>query len=188
MKQKKRHHQNKLTKSDNLKGDIALLKSFDDFLSKYGHYFLFSLIFLIVFFVFKDFILLKKIYLFKDIGSDTINISYPMYYSLANYVAKDGMPLWSFNQGMGQNIFPLNLIDPFSLFIIFMGKNFVYYSIIFAELFKILCAGFFFFLFLKKIVVSDYTAIIGGVLYSFSGFIVLGGQWNIFSTQAVYVA
>jgi hypothetical protein len=28
----------------------------------------------------------------------------------------------------------------------------------------------------------------GGVLYSFSGFIILGGGWNFFSTQAVYVA
>ncbi|MFA5321629.1 MAG: YfhO family protein [Smithella sp.] len=161
-------------------------KSFDDFLSKYSLYFLFSIIALIVFCVFKDFILLKKIYLFKDIGSDSINISYPSFYSLADYIIKDGFPKWSFNQGMGQNIFPS--LDPFSLYIISMGKSFVYYTIFYAEILKIFCAGLFFYLFLKKIISSDYTALIGAVLYSFSGFIILGGGWNVFSTQAVYVA
>jgi uncharacterized membrane protein YfhO len=172
--------------SDKSNHDPVILKSFDKFLDQYGHYFLFSLIALIIIFVFRDFILLKKMYLFKDIGSDSININYPGYYGLADYIAKEGFPKWSFNQGMGQNIFPS--FDPFSLYIILMGKNLVYYTIFYAELFKIFCAGLFFYLFLKKIVVSDYTAIIGGVLYSFSGFIILGGAWNIFSTQAVYVA
>ena len=69
-----------------------------------------------------------------------------------------------------------------------MGKSNVYYTMFYAEVFKIFCAGLFFYLFLKKIIASNYTAIIGGVLYSFSGFMILGGQWTIFSTQAVYVA
>lgn len=172
--------------SNKSKTDIVILKSFDDFLCTYGHYFLLSIIALIVFFVFKDFIFLKKLYLFKDFSNDSINISYPSFYSLADYMTKEGFPKWSFNQGMGQNIFPP--FDPFSLFIILMGKNFVYYTIFYTEVLKIFCAGFIFYLFLKKIIISDYAAIMGGVLYSFSGFIILGGQWNIFSTQAVYVA
>jgi hypothetical protein len=86
-----------------LKSQTVYFKSFDDLLCRYGHYFLFSLIALIIFFIFKDFIFLKKIYLFKDFGSDSINFFYPMYYSWADYVAKEGIPRWSFNQGMGQN-------------------------------------------------------------------------------------
>ncbi len=131
---------------------------------------------------------MKKIYLFKDIGSDSINISYPSYYSLANYFAKEGIPTWSFSQGMGQNIFPSGITDPFSFFIMMMGKKLVHHTIFYAELLKIFFAGLFFYLFLKKIELSDYTSIVGSLLYSFSGFIILGGQWNIFSTQAVYVA
>lgn len=171
-----------------LKSQTVYFKSFDDLLGKYGHYFLFSLIALIIFFIFKDFIFLKKIYLFKDFGSDSINISYPLYYKLAGYVETEGMPKWLFSQGMGQNIFPSGLADPFSLLIILMGENFVYYSIFYLELFKIFCAGLIFYLFLKKIALSDYTAITGAILYSFSGFVILGGQWNVFSTEAVYFA
>ena len=171
-----------------LKSQTVYFKSFDDLLDKYGHYFLFSLIALIIYFIFKDFIFLKKIYLFKDFGSDSINFFYPMYYSWADYVAKEGIPLWSFNQGMGQNIFPLGHIDPFSLLIILIGKNYVYYTIFYAELFKIFCAGLLFYLFLKKVTFSDYAALIGAILYAFSGFVILGGQWTLFSTHAVYVA
>jgi len=130
---------------------------------------------------------LKKIYLFKDIGSDSINERYPLYYSLADYIVKEGFPKWSFNQGMGQNIFPLGL-DPTLFFILVLGKNKVYYTIFFAELLKIFFAGLFFYFFLKKINISKYTSVIGSILYSFSGYIILGGQWGLFSTSAVYVA
>lgn len=170
------------------KGDVVFLKSLDDFLQKYRYYFLFLLISLIIFFIFKDFLLLKKTYLFKDIGFDTISQFYPAYYHLADYVSKAGFPLWSFNQGMGQNIFPVGNIDPFSLYIILMGKHFVYYSIFYAEVLKIFCAGLFFCLFLKKINLSDYTAVVGGILYSFTGYMIVGGTWLSFSTQAVYIA
>jgi hypothetical protein len=168
--------------------DSVTLKSFDDFLHQYGHFCLLLLISLIIFFIFKDFLLLKKTYLFKDIGFDSISYFYPTYYNLADYVAKEGFPLWSFYQGMGQNIFPVGYIDPFSLYIILMGKHFVYYSIFYAEVLKIFCAGFFFYLFLKKINLSDYTAVIGGILYAFTGYMIVGGAWISFSTQAVYVA
>ena len=189
MKQKKYQKIIKQVQLPNkLKSETILLKLFDDFLSKYGHYFLFSLIALIIFFVFKDFILFKKIYLFKDSGGDSIVSQYPFSYSLADYIVKEGFPKWSFNVGMGQNIFPLGLVDPFFFFTISIGKNYVYYTLFFAEIFKIFLAGLFFYLFLKKIITSNYTAIIGGVLYSFSGYIILGGQWTIFSTSAVYVA
>lgn len=168
--------------------NLIEFKSFNDFLGRYGLYFLFFMLASIIIFIFKDFIFLKKIYLFKDFGSDSINITYPSYYALANGLEKEGIPTWLFSQGMGQNIFPAGLSDPFSLFIILTGKKFVYYTLFYAELLKILFAGLFFYLFLKKISLTDYTSLVGAILYSFSGFVILGGQWSVFSTQAVYIA
>jgi uncharacterized membrane protein YfhO len=168
--------------------DFELFKNYDSYTEKYGIYIFLFLLFLIAFIVFKDFIFLNKTYLFKDIGSDTITEGYPTLYSLADYITKEGFPKWSFNQGMGQNFFPVGAINPFSLFVVLMGKDNVYFTIFFAELFKILFAGLFFYLFLQKLIKSNYIAIIGCILYSFSGFIILGGQWEIFSTQAVYIA
>lgn len=138
--------------------------------------------------VFRDFITFDKLYLFKDIGSDSINYTYPQYAHIAQYLRADGLPRWSFSQGMGQNIFPGSLTDPFGALLILAGKHAVAYGMAYAEMLKIFLAGVFFFLFLKKIKISNFAATTGAVLYSFCGFTVLGSGWGIFSTEAVYAA
>ena len=57
----------------------------------------------ICFVVFRDYLLLKKVYLFQDVGNDTVNLFYPYLYHTAGYMAKQGLPSWSFNFGLGQN-------------------------------------------------------------------------------------
>ena len=147
-----------------------------------------ALIAVVAFAVYKDFLLFNKLYLFKDIGSDSINYSYPQYVHIAEYLKTEGLPKWSFNQGMGQNIFPGCLPDPFTALLVFMGKSNVAYGMAYAEILKIFLAGIFFYLFLKKISISAFAAVVGALFYSFSGFMVLGGGWSIFSTEAVYAA
>src|SRR5258706_13446964 len=88
----------------------GLTKYFND----HGFYILLFLLTVISLFVFKDFIFLNKIYLYKDIGSDSINATYPHEYQVAYYMQHEGfIPKWSFYQGMGQNIFPFSIPDPF---------------------------------------------------------------------------
>src|SRR5947208_10524366 len=72
------------------------------------------LLLIVSFFIFKDFIFQRKIYLFRDIGSDSINIYYPSLTMMADIIKTDGVPGWCFSQGMGQNVFPLWLGDCFS--------------------------------------------------------------------------
>src|SRR3954463_13156193 len=55
--------------------------------------------------VFHDFLLLNKTYLFKDIGSGSINAVHPHLVLLIAYLRESGIPFWSFRQGMGQNVF-----------------------------------------------------------------------------------
>jgi hypothetical protein len=68
---------------------------------------------------------------------------------------------------MGQNIFPFSIPDPFYFFLMIGGTDHLAYGIVFMEIAKIFCAGIFFYLLLKKIHISGYAAVIGGVLYSF---------------------
>src|ERR1700752_2228533 len=70
---------------------------------KYGIKIALGIILLIAFVVFKDFILQQKIYLFKNIGSDSLNASWPWMSRSADYISQYGIPSWSFNMGMGQN-------------------------------------------------------------------------------------
>jgi hypothetical protein len=74
------------------------------------------------FFIFKDYLLGKAIYLFKDIGCDRLNITYPNIIMLADYFNREGSPSWTFTQGMGQNIYPFWL-DQFLWVLSFVDKN-----------------------------------------------------------------
>src|SRR5512146_524561 len=51
--------------------------------------------------VFRDFVLLRHVYLFKDIGSDSINSTYPTLFHVVDYLRTEGIPKWTFFQGMG---------------------------------------------------------------------------------------
>ena len=142
-----------------------------------------GLIGLVAFIVFKDYLLLEKVYLFTDIGNDTLQGYYPFITGDIDYLHKFGIPKWSFNGGMGQNIFPMFLLDPFNIFLYIAGKNNVMYGMAYKELAKILLTGFIFFRYLKIIKLSNYTAITGSLLLSFCGFMIVGGGWYVFSTE-----
>lgn len=146
------------------------------------------LITIVAFFVFKDFLLLKNVFQFKDIGSDTLNGMYPYYYHYADYFHKNGWPTWSFAEGMGQGIMSGFLRDPFQLIPILIGTKSMPEIFIFIEVLKIVIAGGLFYLFLKALKISNYTAIIGSLLFSFCGFMIIGACWYLFTFEALNMA
>ena len=151
-------------------------------------YILFGMVMLACYIIFQDFISFKRIFLFKDIGSDSINMGYPMLAHMSEYLKNQGSPGWTFSQGMGQNIFPLWLGDFFWNFIMLFDKNNIPKAIVFMEILKIFSAAFIFFYYLKELRLTGFACLIGALLYAFSGYVILGGTWAIFSTEAVYVA
>jgi uncharacterized membrane protein YfhO len=158
---------------------------YDSYIKGKELYYLLGLILVSCYLIFSDFISFKKIYLFRDIGSDSINIYFPW---LTNYSDINGVPGWSFSQGMGQNVFPIWLGDFFSDFLTLFNKSKIPYGLAFMEILKIFLSGLVFYKFLKEVKLSNFSALIFSILFSFSGFIILGGCWAIFSTEALYIA
>ncbi len=167
---------------------LSTTNFYDSYIKGKEIYYLMTAVLLGCYIVFQDFINLKKIFLFKDIGSDTINMYHPLLINMSEYMKKEGVPGWSFSQGMGQNIFPLWLGDFFSNFIMLFDKDIIPKMIVFMEVLKIFLCAFIFFKFLKELKVTGFAAMIGSLLYAFTGYVILGGTWIIFSTEAVYVA
>jgi uncharacterized membrane protein YfhO len=161
---------------------------YDSYIKGKELYYLMTAVLLGCYIVFQDFISFKKIFLFKDIGSDTINMFHPLLVNYSEYIKTEGVPGWSFSQGMGQNMFPLWLGDFFSNFIMLFDKNTIPKMIVLMEIVKIFLCAFVFFKYLKELKVSGFAGMIGALLYAFSGYVILGGTWIIFSTEAVYVA
>jgi len=107
---------------------------------------------------------------------------------MSNYLRTDGIPRWSFNIGMGQNIFAGNLNEPFSLILYAIGAKGIPYAIIYVEVLKILTGGILFFLYLRTMKISSYVSIIGALCFAFSGYMIIGTEWYNFSTFFVYIA
>jgi len=176
-------------KSDkkNANPGIEIRPDFFETLGPKASWLVLGLILLVSFIVFKDFLLLKKVYLFKDIGSDSLNASWPWMTHSADYIAQYGVPSWSFNMGMGQNILSFSCYDPFDYILYMFGRDNMPYLIVYKELAKILLAGFLFFKYLKLLNLSNYTATIGALVFAFCGYMVLGSGWFLFSFE-VFVA
>lgn len=147
-----------------------------------------SLTILLIFIIFNQFLFAKYFYIFKDIGSDTINFSYPNYLHINNYIRKEGLPTWSFCQGMGQNIFPSSFFDPFELLLYLLNKTQIAYGIIFVHIIKFILSAFIFYKFLKIIDILKNVRILGVICFTFSGFMVVGSSWYYYSTEVLYFA
>jgi uncharacterized membrane protein YfhO len=152
-------------------------------------YLLLGMVALSCFFVFWDFLSFEKVYFFKDIGSDSLNIYYPSLMHMSDYIKSWGVPTWSFSQGLGQNMFPLWLGDFFTnIIVVLFSKESLPYTIAYVEVIKILLCCFVFYKYLTALKLNKYTVCIMSYLFAFSGYIILGGCWTIFSTEALYVA
>ncbi|HSM98785.1 MAG TPA: YfhO family protein, partial [Gallionella sp.] len=147
-----------------------------------------SMLILLCFVVFHKFILGSAVYLFKDIGSDTLNLYYPLYINVSETLREAGIPGWSFEQGLGQNSFPFSLSNPTAYLLYLLGSDSLSFGIVWVEILKIIGSGLLFFCFLKKLNLEDNAAYMGGLLYAFSGFMIVGGGWYVFSTLGLYTA
>jgi uncharacterized membrane protein YfhO len=160
----------------------------DPYMEKYGLWVTLGLVSLLLLVIFSDFILGNKYYLFKDIGSDSINQAYPHFVLLSKYLRTEGFPLWSFAQGMGQELTSSSINDPFSFCLSLLPPENIAYGVIWMELAKIFLTAVVFYHFLKLWNLQPMVLLAGTLFYSFSGFMIVGGGWTIFSTEAFYFA
>ncbi|MDO9262367.1 MAG: YfhO family protein, partial [Desulfosalsimonadaceae bacterium] len=147
----------------------------------------FILVLVVQLFVFKDFVIFDKLLIFLDAGCDSYNLFYPEFVHSARYIRTEGIPTWSFSEGMGQSIFPGGISNPFFWPLNLFGTDRLAYGIVFIELLKSMTTGIFFYFFLKILNFSKFTCIAGGVLASFLGYLILGSSgWYGHSTNVVY--
>ena len=141
----------------------------------------------ISFFVYYDFLTLEKLYLYRDIGSDTYLQFWPTLQTL-HYHISNGVPMWSFNQGLGQNIFPSWLSNPFMWLPVLLGGSGLVFALPYMQVLQILISGIFFYLYLRQLSLTYYSSLIGALLYSFCGHMIMRGSWYIYASEVVVVA
>lgn len=165
------------------------LSVIERFINKNGFILTFAIIFAILIFVFKDFVFLKYVFYFKDIGSDTINVDYPWTMMHQNMKAEQGFFTWSFYCGLGYPVFSgiLTLINPFlisnlltePLFHFLYGNDPAFLKFPYF-LFLLLSTGATAFFYFRTIGVSKIAQIIGSLLVTFMGFSIACSSWNTY--------
>ena len=154
-----------------------------------GTYIIAVVLLIMLLVLFSQYVFFDRLFLFKDIGEDVINGYWPYYVQISKYIRTEGLPLWSFSQGLGQNVFTsLGDIIGVGGLVYAVNPNDIPYVLVYVQMLKILLAGVFFFLFLKKAGMSEYVSFIGAAMYAFTGFIIVGAGWCNLATEAVYLA
>lgn len=149
-----------------------------------AHWIAFGLISVMCLIIYKNYLTGLLAYLFYDISSDGFYLAYPSFCNLTEYIQHTGVPRWSFKMGMGQNLFPFILRDPFNIILYLGGKERIASLLIYAEVIKIVLAGVIFSRYLKVLQFSDYVCVTGALMFSFCGFMTEGSPFFVFTFEA----
>lgn len=167
---------------------VAASKDIPSFFDRQGqrplYFFVSGILILMGFLVFSDYLLFHKIFMFKDIASDTLNTFYPNLVESARYLKKFGTLSWSFNIGMGQDGTAFAFNDPFNLILYLFPASKIAWLLGYKEFVKIVLTGFIFCLYLRNMGVSVFPSIAGALMVAFSGYMIIGGEWYVFSSEA----
>lgn len=147
------------------------------------------LISLIGCFVFWDFFTLEKLLYYKGIASDSLtayytSLAHKNIFKEAYEAGKMTEPVFSFFLGMGE---PFGINDSWSLEQIIwvpleLLKNGLYailnigfpYEKSYEQFFILLKCGILFFIYLRVIGIKNYVALVGGLLFAFLGYLIIG--------------
>jgi hypothetical protein len=134
--------------------------------------------------VYGNFIFGSKTLLYKDIGSDSITISFPYYVLLSDYLRNVGIPSWSFRVGMGHNLFPhigTVLVSP----VVWLAKGLIAKALVYQHLIYLLISGVLFARFLSMRGLTFAASLLGALLLSFSAYMCMGSCWYFHATEVV---
>lgn len=129
-----------------------------------------------------------RVFVFRDIATDTIDQFWPTIYYLSEMIYKGEFPFWSHAAGMGQAVFPSWLSDPFMLFAILSGPSKVTYMIGFVNFLKPIFASLFIGLFLKEKKYHKAAIIIGALSIAFCGHFIARVSWYHYASEVVAVS
>jgi hypothetical protein len=137
--------------------------------------------------MFRDFVFGEKTLLYKDIGSDSINISYPYYGLLSDYLREVGVPSWSFRVGMGQNLYPY-MGTVFITPVTWLAKGLIAKALVYQHLLYVVIAGVLFAQFLADRGLAAGSCLLGAILLSFSAYMCMGSCWYFHANEVVCFA
>ncbi|MDH4317006.1 MAG: YfhO family protein [Desulfobulbaceae bacterium] len=156
---------------------------------KYDNELVIFTIFIIYCFIYGDYLFSNKLFVHYGFTVDSITQFYPFYYLWIDKIRSFSFSPWSFQVDLGYNFFS-SLIDlnPFDWLLILVGKKYFADFLPIVMLLKFLTAGLFFHFYLRITSISSPLSIIGAVLYTFCGYMVINVHWYHYPNYAVLLS
>ncbi|HOY12814.1 MAG TPA: YfhO family protein [Saprospiraceae bacterium] len=138
---------------------------------------LFSIILFGLLYFFRNYIFGRHLFLFDDIGNDSLSIYYPRLLEFL-HLAKEGFPTtWSFHKGIGANSFDNNMMDFTNWPRYLLDAKSQASYILYRQLFRIGVSAIFIYHYFKLLPISAISRSIGTILYTFCGYMTLTASW-----------
>lgn len=151
------------------------------------------ILFISIIFIYGDFLLGRKFFIFNDLGADTFNQYYPLYINLAQRIREGSFSLWNWSTGLGAStvVNALLLLDPSGLFVVLLGAilgvGTIKYLVLVAQVLKIFVAFFLCRYFVKLFGYSEKICSMAGYLYALSGYLILWGQHYLLGMNSITI-
>ncbi|MGI6019982.1 MAG: YfhO family protein [Lachnospiraceae bacterium] len=143
-----------------------------------------NIIFLLLY---SRFVLLQNVYIYADIGSDTMAANYPNNIFFSNLIHNGDFTVYSLAYGLGKDITSTacGYLNPLNLILIAFPAELMTIGLIFVTFIKINLISFFGFKFMRHVIGDEAGAFAAALTWTFSSYIVLWGQHYGFCTAMV---
>jgi hypothetical protein len=144
---------------------------------------------LMIVYIYRDFLFGSSVLLYTDIGSDAVNIFYPLWVQQAKLWSEHAaLHGFSLETVMGMPI-SINPWDPFQWIVISGGTETIASRVVVAEITKSFFTAVFAFCTFHLLGFRNLTSVIGSLCFAFSGYIALGAAaWYVHSSEVVFIA
>lgn len=129
----------------------------------------------------------NKYYIFRDVGSDSYNQTYPSLINTANRISEGEIgKTWDFTASIGDSA--EMIIPKLGNWVAFFGRDYVAYLLGISQMLKVFLAGIFFWGYLRVFGNSRGTASIFALGYAFCAHILIRGSWKTYPNETVLLA
>ena len=140
---------------------------------------------LIIFVVFSKFLSGQAYFAYLDIGSDSFAQVIPGTMHMVRSVLREGFSGWYFEIGLG-GVPILWFVDAFAWLNLWLGEGNILPARIGIYLLKLVLGGFTCLVLLRSLMSRAEVAVLFALVYSFCGFIIINGQWDMEATAYVF--
>ena len=134
--------------------------------------------------VYARFLTGSAVYMYADIGNDSLSSSYPLLVMLSRLFHEGRFPFYDLTFGAGTDITALYLqyLNPIKLFLLLFPTDHLPMALLIATVIQVNLLSLFGFIFFRTVLHDETAAVVPTLAWSFSGYVVLWGQNYSFLT------